>query len=384
MVRAIATSLLAGLLAACAGPGGTLTGADGRPVTADDVLDASPLIDESIDAAFAEVDFLAVSPEMDAFLDEFVDRDGTENERLGQLVLAVVGGDRFLLDYDDSTQTAADTFAQRRGNCLSFTTMFVAMARELGLQARYQEIEIPPDWSMRGQSFLISQHVNALVDIRNALSRVIDFNTYEFRVPDEGRVISDRTARAHYFSNLGVEHMLAGDSLRAYAYLRQSLLEDRRFAPAWVNMGILHRREGLERFAEAAYLEALELAPENLMAMSNLADLYQQAGREDLASYYLDRVQRHRMSNPYFRYQQANVAFSEGDYDTAISNLKYAIRKRPDEDKFYFLMSMSYLMSGQKNEALHWMKQAEELARRGSDRQRYHHKLDLLMSRNSG
>jgi len=375
--------LAAAVIAACAAPTGTLSGDSEARIEAGRLLDASPL-DTGDVGEVADVDILEPSPEMAAFLDEFVDRTGNDNERLGQLVLALIGGDRFLLDYDDSTRTAADTFAARRGNCLSFTTMFVSMARALDLDARYQEVEIPPDWSMRGQSFLISQHVNAAVEMRNALSRVVDFNTYEFNALNESRVISDRRARAHYFSNLGVEYMLSGDTPRAYAYLRKSLREDPDFAPAWVNMGILHRREGFPRYAESAYLEALKHERDNLMAMSNLADLYQDEGREDLAGHYLDRVRQHRASNPYYRYQQANVAFSEGDYETAVDNLKFAIRKRPDEDTFHYLLSLSYLMQGKKEEARAAMMQAEELARQGSDRQRYHHKLELLMGRDAG
>lgn len=383
VTRALTALLAAALVAACAAPAGTLSGAGEARLDAERLLDASPL-DTGEAGQVADVDILALSPEMAAFLDEFVDAGGNDNERLGQLVLALIGGDRFLLDYDDSTRTAAETFSERRGNCLSFTTMFVSMARALDLDARYQEVEIPPDWSMRGQSFLISQHVNASVEMRNALSRVVDFNTYEFNALNDSRVIPDRRARAHYFSNLGVEFMLAGDTPHAYAHLRQSLREDPDFAPAWVNMGILHRREGFPRHAEAAYLEALEHERDNLMAMSNLADLYQDEGREDLAGHYLDRVRQHRMSNPYYRYQQANVAFSEGDYETAIDNLKYAIRKRRDEDTFHYLLSLSYLMQGRKEEAREAMQQAEELARQGSDRQRYHHKLELLMGRDAG
>ena len=383
MIRALLALLAATFVAACAAPSGTLSGDGGARLDAAQLLEASPLdSDDVVDVA--DVDILAPSPEMAAFLDEYVDPGGNDNERLGQLVLALIGGDRFRLDYDDSTRTTAETFAERRGNCLSFTTMFVSMARALDLDARYQEVEIPPDWSMRGQSFLISQHVNASVEMRNALSRVVDFNTYEFNALNESRVIPDSRARAHYFSNLGVEYMLAGDSPGAYAYLRQSLREDPDFAPAWVNMGILHRREGFPRYAESAYLEALKHERDNLMAMSNLADLYQDEGREDLAGHYLDRVRQHRASNPYYRYQQANVAFSEGDYETAIDNLKYAIRKRRDEDTFHYLLSLSYLMQGRKEEAREAMMQAEELARQGSDRQRYHHKLELLMGRDAG
>jgi Flp pilus assembly protein TadD len=288
------------------------------------------------------------------------------------------------LSYDDSTRTASGTFDERRGNCISFTNMFVAMARDVGLSVSYQEVEIPPDWSMTGETFLLSEHVNALVDMNSALSRVVDFNTLDYKVQNEAREISDARARAHYYNNIGVEHMLKGETSRAFGNFRQSLAEDETFSSAWINMGILYRRESLPGYAEVAYKQALRYDRLNLMAMSNLANLYEEEGDRVEARKYADRVKSHRMNNPYYRYQLANTAFNEGDYNEAISNLKTAIRKRKDDDRFYFLLSLSYMMTGDKQEAERWMKKAEEVAQESESQKKYHRKLDLLMGRESG
>lgn len=348
------------------------------------VLVSSPLTPGGSTVEVEAGDILAVSPDMLIFLDEHVDREGNQNERLAQLLFAIIGEDRFLLSYDDSTRTAESTFESRRGNCISFTNMFIAMARNIGLNASYQEVDIPPDWSMTGETYLLSQHVNALVDMRSALSRVVDFNTIDYNTKNEMRVISDQRARAHYYNNIGVERMLAGETSVAYANFRQSLNEDISFSSAWVNLGILHRREGYPGYAEAAYLEALDYNRSDLMAMSNLASLYEEEGKPERAEYYLSKVRSHRMKNPYYRYQVANTAFNDGDYKEAISNLKMAIRQRQDEDQFYYLLSLSYLMSGDKDEAERWMEKAEEVAEESEDRNKYHHKLDLIKGRQTG
>lgn len=350
-----------------------------------DVVESSPLSGSAPDLRQADVEMLALSPEMRAFVGEHVDRDARQSDRLAQLLYAVLGGDRFVLAYDDTTGTAEETFANRRGNCLSFTNMFIAMARDLGLEAKYQEVEIPPDWSISGQTFLISEHVNVLVEVRNALSRVVDFNSYDTIVDVEtaSEVVSDARARAHYFNNIGVERMLADDVALAFANLRQSVREDRTFPSAWVNLGILHRREGYTDFSEVAYHEALRLDRDNLMAMSNLADLYEEQGRPKEAQHYLSRVREHRMGNPFYRFRLANTAFNDGDYKSAIKNLKYAIRQKSDEDRFYYLLSLSYLMAGDKAEAQKWMQEAHEVARETKDRKRYNRKLDLLMGRDT-
>jgi len=385
LISTALAAVLAALVVSCAAPGPVLQPQVQDVITADDVVHASPLAYRAAQFDLSIIDMLAISPEMRAFMDQHVDRDARQADRLAQLLQAVLGGDRFALAYDDSTRTAASTFSNRRGNCISFTNMFIAMARDLDLEAKYQEVEIPPDWSISGQTFLISEHVNVLVEVSNALSRVVDFNYYDIVVDVEADsvVISDARARAHYFNNIGVERMLEGDAGLAFANLRQSVIEDASFTSAWVSLGILHRREGYPAYAEAAYKEALEHDRNNLVAMSNLANLYEEEGRSQEAQHYLSRVREHRMGNPFYRYRLANIAFEEGDYKAAIKNLKYAIRQKGDEDQFYYLLSLSYLMAGDKPKAQKWMKQAQSVAKATEDRQRYNRKLDLLMGRDT-
>ena len=379
--------LLAVTLTACAtAPSNTRQGsAVSGGLTPEHVVNSSPLMAAVASVELDQVDMLALSPEMRAFLDEYVDREAREADRMAQLLYAVLGGDRFTLAYDESTRTAASTFESRRGNCLSFTNMFIAMARDLGLDASYQEVEIPPDWTLSGQTFLYTEHINVLVDIKNALSRVVDFNNYDtiVDVETDSVVVSDARARAHYFNNIGVERMLADDVGMAFANLQQSLREDTTFASAWVNMGILHRREGYLDYSEAAYKQALVHDRDNLMAMSNLADLYEELGRDEEARRYLSKVREHRMGNPYYRFRLANIDFNDGDYKSAIKNLKYAIRQKNDEDRFYYLLSLSYLMAGDKPEAQKWMKEAQRVAKETEDQHRYSRKLNLLMGKDT-
>ena len=91
-------------------------------------------------------------------------------------------------------------------------------------------------------------------------------------------------------------------------------------------------------------------------------------------------VESHRMQNPYYRYHLARSAFENEDYATAIDQLNAAIRMNRNDDSFYFLMSLSYLNTGDKESAQRWMKKAEDVAEMSTDKQRYHSKLDLLMS----
>jgi Flp pilus assembly protein TadD len=367
----------------CVAPGEPKPQIGAGQISAEMVLRQSPLADGAELQDPSEVDILEVTPEMVAFMEKNIGDAHNRYARMKSLVFAIMGSDNFELIYDDRTRTASQTFEDRRGNCLSFTNMFIAMARYLDVHAEYQEVDIPPDWSLAGESFLFSQHVNVLVDLGVNDFRVVDFNIYDFSTAYERRVISDQRARAHYFSNIGVEHMLAGDSAQAYMNFRQAIAEDATFEPAWVNMGILHRREKLPAYSEAAYARALQISPFDPIAMSNLASLYDEAGLTEEAKQYRDWVQTHRMKNPYYRYMLARDAVTEGDYQTAIDHLNYAISHREGESRFYSLLSVSYLMSGDKAAAERWMKKAEELAVQEADREKYHHKLEWLMSQGS-
>jgi Tfp pilus assembly protein PilF len=347
-------------------------------VTPDMVITASPLSGGSEIPDLSQLNMIEMTPEMMEFVDSYVGDAQNRHTRMKRLVYAVMGDGNFELVYDEKTRTAADTFRDARGNCLSFTNMFIAMARYLEIKAEYQEVDTPPDWSLSGQSFLFSQHLNVLVDLGVGEMRIVDFNIYDFHVMYERRVISDRRARAHYFSNLGVDYMLNGDTPMAHANFRQALLEDGTFTSAWINMGVLHRREGYPDFAEAAHKQALEIEQFNLVAMSNLANLYEEEELLELAEIYNNRVETHRMKNPYYRYFLAQTAVIDGDYSAARKHLEYAIDEREEESRFYFLMSLAYRMSGDKNSADDWMARAEELAENENDRQHYQNKMDRL------
>ena len=351
------------------------------------LLDSSPLAAGYEFEDMSQIDMLELSPEMIDFVDGKVDMSLSPHSRLNELLFAVMGEDNFELVYDDTTRTAQQTFRERHGNCLSFTNMFVAMARHAGLNASYQEVEIPPDWSFAGQAFLLSQHINVLVNFRHYSPRVVDFNisyepgiTYEFNIIYERQVVSDSRARAHYFNNIGAELMLlGGDTRLALANFRESIRADETFSPAWINLGILYRRDGYVEYAEAALLQALKFDSSSLVAMSNLASLFEEDGRIQSAEYYRNQVQAHRMRNPYYRFHLAQSDVINGDYAAAREHLRFAIKRRKDEDRFYFLMGVSYALSGDQDAAEEWIVKAKELAS-DSDRRNYQNKIDRLMS----
>lgn len=338
---------------------------DGVGITPDELLAGASLgvAEGSPASVVQEQEVLALSAEMQAFLDAHVNRKGGVNLRLRQLVSAIIDAKTFGVVYDDRTRTASETFRTRRGNCLSFSNMFVAMARDVGLKVQYQEVDVPPDWTLDSGTFVLNQHVNVYVDLGQAGTRVVDFNIGDFKTSYEMRKVSDMRALAHFYNNIGVERMLAGDPAAALSCFRRAIAhDDRGFSPAWTNLGTLYLRNGHSACAEAAYLQALKISTWDLVAMSNLARLYERLGDRERAAVCQKRVIDHRRRNPYYRYQLALQAYVAQDYDAAINQLKYAIRKRTNEDQFCYLLGLSYLQKGDPRAARRWLARAQELA----------------------
>jgi Flp pilus assembly protein TadD len=353
--------------------------ASAEAVTPDELLSGVAL-GVNISSPVVDNDILTPSPEMIAFIEEYVDRNGNDYIKLHQLVYAIISEGTFGLEYTEQTQTAAGTFRDRSGNCLSFTNMFVAMARNAGLSVSFQEVDIPPDWEFEGDTFVLNRHVNVNVDLGKAGEHVVDFNIEDFRSSYDMRKISDERALAHFYNNKGVGQMQNDESISAFRFLRLALRYDSTFAPTWSNLGALYSRAGHTSFAEASYLQALRLNRTEYVAMSNLARLYESRGDQERAAYYRDRVHYHRMRNPYFRYQLAQQAFLARDYETAIGHLKFAIREKEWEDNFYLLLGLSYMQLGDEKKARRWLLKAEEVADSDVLKTRYRNKLELLLS----
>lgn len=328
------------------------------------------------------VELLALNDEMRDFLRRYVEDSDNQYLKLHQLLYALINEGGFNLNYEEVTRTAQETFQHGAGNCLSFTNLFVAMAREVNLSVSYQQVDIPPAWEQQGGTFVLNRHINVLVRLAEHRQQVVDFNIDDFKVSYDRELVSDEQALVHYYNNIGVEKMLAGDRVQALLYFRKGLEMDEDFSPLWTNLGTLYSRSGYPNYAEASYMQALSFESRDYVAMTNLIRVHTRNGNDELAAFYTTRVELHRNRNPYYRYQLAREAFFAGNYVDAIKHLNYTIRLKEQEDSFYFLLGLSYLQTGDSIRARHYLEQAESLAADEGVKQRYASKIKLLLSDN--
>lgn len=345
---------------------------------------AVPLGGPVTSAGPAPGDVLRVTDEMRTFAHTSVSGIGTDYDKMRALLTALRLSGRFDLIYDERTRTAAETFEDRKGNCLSFTNMFIALAREVHIPVSFQEVDVPPTWVRSGESVIVNRHINVSVALNLFGEHVVDFNMSDFRAAYPRQRVSDARGLAHYYSNLGAERMIEGDTSGALAAFDMAIGEDSTFAPAWNNLGLLYLHAGAQDFAEAAWQQALFSSPDDLSVMSNLARLYEMQGRKSEWQRLERTVDRYRLKNPYFRYWLAERALENGNLRESESQLRAAIRVQPQDDSFYALLALVYARRNDPGAAQHWLVRAAEVATDDSHRKAYDQKLELLRAAAAG
>jgi Flp pilus assembly protein TadD len=351
------------------------------------LLDGQELFGETVPAA-QQIDILAVSPQMREFVVANGRAVSVDWLRMKRLLKGMADMGYLSLQYDSGkTLTAAETFRQRTGNCLSFTNLFVALARADGLDAQFQIIDVPPIWDAADGWVMLNGHINVIVrNVRMGvpdqigLSRdfVVDFNTPDYEVSYPRQPVDDRVAFALFYSNRGVEAMRSGDMREAFANFKLAIVTSPRVAGAWVNLGALYSRQHLYESAKASYERALEIDPDEKSAMTNLARVYTELGNEELATVYRKRAHIHENLNPYYHYALAEGAYRDGDYASALSEIKSAISRKRDDHRFYFLEGLIHYRRGDVADARSSIATAERLSNEAEVKQRYASKLAAL------
>jgi tetratricopeptide (TPR) repeat protein len=325
------------------------------------------------------LDPLEITPQIEEYLATQIDHSGTELQRLEQLVEIVFKKNDLGFSYEPITKTAAETFEERSGNCLSFTNMFIAMARHVGLTVRFREVDVVPTWKKAGEIFVVGRHVNVSVQI-GPRNYTVDLLPQVDRVELAGRVVSDRRGLAHYYNNLGVRVLSEGNVELAMDWFALALEADDQAVFVWANLGVAQAHAGLYPEAESSYFRSLELDKHNVVAMSNLVELYERMGQEEKADSYLKKTRRFRMKNPYYHYNLGEMAYQHGTMEKALRHYKAAIKRKRTDHRFHFALAKTYARLGQFDDVVQHLKKAREYAPDENGRIRYHEKLEILAS----
>ncbi|MBY5923005.1 tetratricopeptide repeat protein [Ferrimonas balearica] len=360
------------LLVGCASGSNTIE-APAEHLFADQHFDASS-------AAPAVEAIFALSPEMVSTVNALSRAPDTR-----RALVALIREDGGIRYDNRQTQTAAETFAQRSGNCMSLVVMTTALADALQMPVRFQLVNAPPVWDRQGGLYLINGHVNVKLSA--------PYRPDELRISDGGVTIdflpgnqlrgyeviplSREELIARYYNNLAAEAMVDGDLDRAYYLLKAALEQVPGHGDVWNTLGVLYRKAGLEAKAEAVYRYAASQPDSQLDALHNLSILL--ASQDRLLEWQQVHAQLElkRIRNPYYHFDMGEIAYRAGEYDKAVRFYRKAVDLAEYRHEFHFGLSRAYFQLGDLQLSARHLHRAEDLAPR-DEQARYQMKLLAL------
>ncbi|MFZ6815977.1 tetratricopeptide repeat protein [Undibacterium sp. Rencai35W] len=292
------------------------------------------------------------------------------------------------LEYDaEMTRNASDTFRLRSGNCLSLVIMTAAFAREMGLSVQYQSVAVDESWSRRANLYFSAGHVNLVLG-KKRFDTVKSYDYYQtltidFLPPEEIRgqhvmPIEENTIIAMYMNNRAAELLSTGHLNDAYWWAREALLQNPAYLSSYNMLGVIYWRHHNWSEAEQAFNFALEREPDNLLAMSNLAQVIQAQGRVEEAKMLRAKLERMQPYPPFYYFDRGIAAMKNNDYVQARDWFAKEVDRAPYYHEFQFWLALAYFRLDDIRQARKHMAIAMENSTTRNDQALYAAKLDRL------
>jgi tetratricopeptide (TPR) repeat protein len=332
-----------------------------------------------------------LSPEMREYLHSpfFQSRLRARGKEHGLLEALYNGSKTGLkLDYDATyTRNAAETYRDRAGNCMSLVIMTAAFAKELGMKVRYQNVLLEESWSRSGGLYLLSGHVNLVLDYRlpdllsgsdPERSLVVDFLPDQHADRRTMLPLEEEEIVMMYQNNRAAEAMVQGKLDDAYWWARAATRGNPRTALAYNTLGVVYERHGNLALAERAYRAALMREPESAAALRNLEPVLMALGKTEEAKAIAQRVARIEPIPPFHYFNKGVTAYDNGNYKEARMLFEREVKRAPYYDEFHFWLAATLLRLGEIYEAREQLALAADTSTRQDRRSLYDAKLAHL------
>jgi tetratricopeptide (TPR) repeat protein len=336
-----------GLLMGCAAPLGFAPSRAQWQALLDDSAFATPAA-PAPDAAT----LFTLSPPMRRYLQEHLAIERARGvEAVPALVRALYERGQLRLEYESHfTRTAAQAFADARGNCLSLVAMTAAFADALGLRVQFFEVPVSDAWEFRGGVLVDQGHVNLALSpsalhqaaggsTATQISTVVDFLPEQDLARQQRLPITRERVMAMYLNNRAVEHLQQGDIDTAYAWLRAALQQDPGFATAYNTLSVLYLRKQRAAQALASLDQALALAPQHEPALSNRIQALEWLGRFAQASLARQQLENWAQRNSRHHFERGREALAAQQWKAAQTALARALKLAPENPDIHFALA---------------------------------------------
>ena len=276
---------------------------------------------------------------------------------------------------DDATYTVSEAYEKRQANCLTFTLLVLALAKEVGLEAVPQEVGETLSWREVDGTIYRDNHINAGFRI-GGHQYTIDPAADLVFLPRPPVAVTHERLLAHYYNNVAVDRLQQGHMQAALADMAAALELDPGYATLWSNAGVMYLHNGDVDAAENAYMRALALDSNDASALFNMVQLLhrKQDGRE---SGFRERLARVEQRDPLQQFLQALDYERAGNFPRAIASIRRAIQLKQDEHRFYAVLARLYQRVGDSARARSALASAQALSS-GQTRDRYRAERDRV------
>ncbi len=325
---------------------------------------AREIVRAGIDEGLVMQDPFKLDPEIKAHVEEVVGLRGDAVERMHRLRDFMSGAHELAFQYKPATYNANEAYRARGGDCMAYTLLFVALARDLGLPVHVVHVTQVKNYYERGGWFFVSSHV-AVGFFSGANATVIDLSKevkqYDLAIYE---AIDDSAATALFYNNVAVDHLMQGDLKGA----DQMLTFLHRREPAVVeltnNLGVLLNRE--HRYAESLALlnEGIARDPAYEPYYTNAIHAARQAGLPAVVADLEARGQRVAETDPFFLFARGMTAFEHDQFSVAARELERAADAKPDSPVILGWLTRAYMAEGDRENGRRAYDRARRIAPR--------------------
>ena len=301
-----------------------------------------------------------VTPELLARAREMINKPWvrTEYDRARWLLRSITDKKGFGLVYERSTTAPAiSTVELGKGNCLSLTSLYVGLARGLGLTAYYIDASDRIHDIRREEKLIVdSGHIAAVVRTETGYSMIdFDGDVSDYRTL---QIIDDIVALAHYHNNLGYE--LIHEALEedrdidwgeALTNFKRAIEVQPGFSRAENNIGVVYSRQGRIAEAKQRYEAAIAADPDFAAPFHNLGNLLTRSGDLEKTLELYDRAISLQGGNPYLHYHRGLALFRSRKWEEAAKAFERSISLESDYNAPRNVLAQVYRHLGRDEDA---------------------------------
>lgn len=285
---------------------------------------------------------------------------GDDREKLRRLQSALLDRSSYAFEYDTvATFTAEEAFEARRGNCVSFTNLFIAFGRAVGIPLQAALLFRRASSEKEGDLVMVYNHMVA-VHPKGRYVTVYDFYMTRDNANLEVRLIDDLAVAAIAASNRGVEALRSGSLEEAGHALEKAIRLQPAFPDLYSNLGIVRWRQGNVEEAYTVFRRGLELDPRRATLLHNLAALHLDQGRRAEARAALAAAAT-RQATPFLFVVQGDLEMAAGNLKAALTAYRRARREGPDLLEPLLGIARAEMGLGDREAARRALRRAEKL-----------------------